>query len=833
MPPLNSEISQNSQLQALIGDAVRGIENIQMETNSLKPEGFHVANSPTHAPMETLLRDNSIAQAQQVLQNHMGEQTTPGSDDKPYPTLQSAGTLKEGMHGITRSEEGSTPLIITYSFGKNEAMKKYEAAPFTVKQVDANTYQTFSEEERQMMRETFDEFEAEANVKYVEVNNPMDAYLAVGKYDLSQQENIHNGVNVGVGGQAIFPQQEGGYLVISTAKEMTKQDLIHELMHNHGAYHTHQSREINFYAEQFDTYNASTMAYGYSAKGTPADAWIGGNSHQFRMGDIQTLQTLDIQYLQQHHGLAPARDPKLFVLDGKDKFFGTFPIQEGDTFELKNAGEGVLDLRGGIENTSLLAQNDVKKRPNPYGNSALPDKKMFWMTDTPAETQIEGGHPVIIMGDKPSRLTLENSDAQIILGGAASTIDLGDGAETIITSEGNIPVLLTDFNPAEDSIRYSESVTHHELKAINDTNIALNLFEDENQVGQIIIEGTSLTALQTQTASISSISNDEKAALMNGKRPALQIQSGDNGLISGYDPKFHSLQYNEKFERPLVSEITYAVGQTHITLRNSFGNDLSPMAKFSVEGEHYPKDIALFNTGRKTEIAHAKFTQNGATEIWAQDNGELYHYRDRRNLTHPGFGLKSGEVFVINGDNNHSISQFDIDQNKGGSHIYRSQGNDASGALEVTTYKRGEIISINRFDTSKDTLSVEAGDTIQAIKLHDDGIGLVISGTERDNTNKQSFIYINKLVGNIKDVKGESLAFDKPDAPLKHVSIHAQETEQTNLHIGEQYLLEKLESEAASIEQNIENHYPDVNIAPERAAPAIPEIPNRSGGRGR
>ena len=447
--PVNSlaELMQgNAELQGLVQSAAQDIRQVSLDVGSLVPEGISVASNA----------GQELASAQQTLQTVMKGDTVPGGDDPDEPNLQIASKLKPGMHGITQADDGSEAMIVTYSFGKNAALRKYEAAPFGIKQVDASTYQSLTESEQEMLREVMDEFEAVTNIRYVEVDNPDDAYLSAGKYDLSEGKEEGGTQTVGRGS---FPEKEGGFAIFTTQQDsIDRSTMIHELLHNHGAMHTFGSNNIAYSSnKQYDTKNSSNQAYDYRDKGDGFEpkGWIGGDTRAFMAHDPETLQKLDINFLQKHHGEAPARDARIFMIDGQESFYGTLPTQEQDKVVIYSARKGVVDLRGGTANPSLVHDQESRREIDSRAKASA-----FWMDEIPKTASVLNGEHVILLGDKSNQLELGMGDHTVIGGAGEATIDLGNGDETIILNNDSPKTILTDFDPKHDALLHSESIVN-------------------------------------------------------------------------------------------------------------------------------------------------------------------------------------------------------------------------------------------------------------------------------------------------------------------------------------------------------------------------------------
>lgn len=659
--------------------------------------------------------------------------------DPHKPRIKSAGILTPDMKGVRRGDDGV--LYVSYTFERNSNVDGYLAD--TTDTVPYKDYEQLNESEKQRALHSMKQYET-ANIVFEEASNPDEAYFVFANFDMSNQKVTHDGVVQGVGGTCQFPRQDGAVVAMNkyygSDLDEYEETLVHELGHGFGKMHPHDSRWLN----HLDSENTTQMAYSSRHQ---AEGHIGGISPESKYGSVKTLQALDLEYMHYHYGKAE-RPAKVHVID-TNKFLGTLEIRADDTLKIVGEGEGLIDLRGRLENPMLM------------------DSSKVWLTNPPRNIDIENGDDkMVLMANNAAQLNIESGDA-VIAAGAGSRIKMGDGQEMVALPEANTTIMIEDFDPANDILAYGENVTRHELEPYGDNGSYMTFFEAEKRSASVIFPD--LTPEQIATANLVQVNDGHIEAIVNRRRPFINLEFGDNGKIDGFAKSFHAVQLNSEAVLPyLTFEAVHEAGKTKIGIGNK---DITGVFKaeshYEVDGIQNPSELDIYANGKKVQCSKGDFCHpDGSLDMWreAASDGWPKLFTDLRSTENSeNYQVKTNHT-VIAGSTSRRFFVNETDK----SHI---QFPDSTN-IDLLLGNAG-VVSINRFDTAKDTLT-SFNNELDVLEINEDGMVVVI-GRESSGSSYgekyESYMLIKNLSGNIDDLGANVNKIEASELTPKDYSI--------------------------------------------------------------
>lgn len=244
--------------------------------------------------------------------------------------------------------ERGTATIITYSFTNTARLPNVKRDPF-----GAEDYVSFSEQQRDIARRAFDQFEEDLGLRFVEVRGEgmINLYGASGFSTNTAGWGHYPSVSLSAAGTgSVVIELEGEEYADIGPGSYAYEVLLHEIGHALGLEHPHEGGLI--LAHDLDNNVQTVMTYEYAARNATQPGildrqaldYIYGDASQFegwgigtnRKGDPLIRGGLDNDTI-----LAPGQSTHAFGRDGHDDIFG----REGD--DRLNGGDGHDTITGG------------------------------------------------------------------------------------------------------------------------------------------------------------------------------------------------------------------------------------------------------------------------------------------------------------------------------------------------------------------------------------------------------------------------------------------------------------------------------------------------------
>ena len=353
-----------------------------------------------------------------------------------------------------------------------------------------------------------------------------------------------------------------------------------------------------------------------------------------------------------------------------------------------------------------------------------------------------------------------------------------------------------------------------ELKKLNKKDSQILFHDQEGEISEVVVEGVSRGQMRRafRDGKVGSISEAEKETLMNGQRLAIELEKGENGMVHGFDPKFHSLQYNDDKVFKLYSKVESLEDKMKVTLQKG-GREKTQVASFEVNAkkeEYRPDHLPLYVNGRKVQVVDADYIYRGERHVVKQvEKMGIVHYRDTRAGDHATYGLSGGDIYILDGNKETDI--FGDENVSKPLFLHRSGQIAENGKLTLNLQAQGEVFVVNYLDVVKDEIYLNTygkPSDVEMVKLQDGKVGLILS--EKDPAKKgqqehSSYVLIEHLEGGIDQLKLVDPVAGKDRITLKEVSL----AEVLN-RPGEGGVFKKTQWAAEQVNQNLPKHFKDL-----------------------
>jgi hypothetical protein len=780
--------------------------------------------------------------------SHAIAETPPGGDSGRPKLGGYKKLLKEGYPGIRKNElpNGDIEWVVGYSYEVNNALAKFVdlsrklegsgkypvVKPYSRKPITA--------EQKVILENSMNHIASEVLIRFEEVENVEDAYFTIANYEFAKSATL---------GKSNFPNSNGSYVILSSDHDLSQSTALHELMHLLGAHHSFQSEEIAKEGKHHDSPNATLMDYNHiygvnDGALTLTKAEIGGRNFSYkRKSEPETLQLLDYDFLG-NYGFRSERDTKHFVIDGEESFYGTYPVREGDALTIQNA-HGVIDLTARLSHPSVTSDRPVNQAElNKTTTDEIPRSTTF-LTHQPQSVFVEGGMPVIVMGEKKSELILENSAVTLFANGTDQLVDMDDSQEKIIMQPDDTRILLKDFDLYNDLIYSSEAIADVTIEPYRDHSKVTFLPESSGtaQPSVAVLLDIDARALTLQKDRVfQTITDEQRTALINGIRPAINLEPGNNGYIGEINNNAFHYNHVSAEEQELVVKVYQDMERNHSKIQIVDKNSQELVSKFSRAGIHHNRLYPIYHRGEALDITELRVKMPNTEHLFTVKNG----YRDKayanlltakEDIKEDAFGFDavstSAHYSVIN-PQKHNIVEF-YGRPNDPCYVLRQSISD-QGKLTLLSYDQEPyFLSTRNFNLDTDEIRDDTMQTVYSVAMPNGEHAFIMSDPRSRNVEEARIMHTQALVGESPlDAKRVSVNDDGTSFQIEE-AIEVIEYPFKRLSAALREQLNTMSAQAAKHHDKLTEVFPDITPQPTpqlEAQQNITPVKSQSTGRG-